>query len=369
METIPMHPQAARSSIVGLHYLRAIATILVVTVHAVANASAPKYFGPGLLTDFFKRPAGEVDFFFIMSGFIMIATATDSTTGKPRLRFGEFLKRRALRIIPMLWFSVIFFDVAFFASHGEFDQASSLRALFFWPVGTVTPGVVWTIRHEVLFYIVFSICFLWQPRLRPFAALWFVSPFFLLIWNNGAKLDESTLQWFLFSPYNLDFGVGVGMAIILKHWKHTVDLAFQLPVLCAIALLLRVFVNWHGFEVRSLSMIVAIAPICAVAMLVAVRTAATTTSKFTTMLGDASYSIFLLHYTFVPIFLAFLSRFAPWLPSTAAALMIIIASVGLSCGAHYLIERPMRAMRWPASFNRALPKPIPAPQSSPSAAP
>ena len=90
-------------TISGLHYLRAIATVLVVLTHNVLAASQEKFFGPGVLTPFFKGGGGEVDFFFMMSGFIMVATATDSKTGAPRYSALEFMLRRVIRLLPLLY--------------------------------------------------------------------------------------------------------------------------------------------------------------------------------------------------------------------------------------------------------------------------
>ncbi|MER8409625.1 acyltransferase family protein [Mesorhizobium sp. M1307] len=106
-------------TISGLHYLRAIATVLVVITHNVSAASLDKYFGPGMLTTFFTSGGGEVDFFFMMSGFIMVVTATNSATGAPRYTPLEFLFRRAVRLLPMLYLAVAFFNVALIISGAQ----------------------------------------------------------------------------------------------------------------------------------------------------------------------------------------------------------------------------------------------------------
>lgn len=341
-----MQAPGKRQNIVGLHYLRAIATVLVVMNHAIDTASFDKYFGLGPLTAFFHGGAGEIDFFFMMSGLIMVTSATDATTGRPRLSAGEFLKRRAQRIVPLLWFAVILFNVAFFCAYGWIDVAASLRTLTFWPVGEVVPFVAWTIRYEVMFYLVFSLCFLWQPRLRPLFFLWCAGSLLRATVGDGVAFDDGTLVGFLFSPYNIEFGIGIALGLVMRRWNWSISLPFQLTIMIAFAILLRAYVRHFDLHPGSLAMILSIAPFCIAMMLIAVHTTPRSVSRLTMLLGDASYSIFLLHPVFISPVLVLLTKLTPDMPSTLAAGIGTVVAIALSCAAHVWIEKPLAVFDW-----------------------
>jgi exopolysaccharide production protein ExoZ len=332
-----------QGNIVGLHYLRAIATILVVVTHAISTASLPKYFGRGMLTDFFERGGGEVDLFFIMSGFIMVFTATNSITGSPRLSASEFLKRRAIRLGPMLWISVLFFDIAYYTAYHNIELWDSLRALFVWPVGTVVPGPAWTIRYEVAFYLMFSACFLWKPRLRPLCLIWFTAPI-LRYFISGVTEDAGTLTDFLFSPFNLEFGIGVSIALLLKGKSGVMPYRWQIITLIFSALLIRGVIKYLDLEIRTLPLVIWTLPLLFGTMFIAVLTRPTTESKVLKFIGDASYSIFLLHVIFVTPIILILSKAMPWMSCSLAAAFAVLLSVILSCLAHVFIEKRIASL-------------------------
>ena len=352
-----MQSSGKRQSIVGLHYLRAIATVLVVVNHAVDTASFPKYFGEGAITAFFNGGAGEIDFFFIMSGLIMISSSTDIDTGRPRLGAVEFLKRRAQRIVPMLWFAVILFNIALFCAYGRVGWMSSLRTVTFWPVGDVVPFVAWTIRYEVMFYLVFSVCFLWQPRLWPLMLLWCSASLLRYAFGDGVAGDDGSFTSFLFSPYNIEFGIGILLGLAMRRWRGAVELPFQLPILIVLALALRAVVQYFDLKMGSILMILSIAPFCVAITLLAVYTTPRRVSALAMALGDASYSIFLLHPIFMSPTLFFLTKTVPGMSSTYAALISVIVSVALGYAGHRFVEKRLGKISW-SGFVR-LPQRVP----------
>lgn len=345
-----MTTSGKKQSIVGLHYLRALATVLVVANHSIDTASFPKYFGEGLMTWFFKGGAGEIDFFFIMSGLIMVSSATDATTGRPRLSAGEFLKRRAERIVPMLWFAVILFNVALFVGFGRIDLMASLRTVTFWPVGDVVPFVAWTIRYEVVFYLVFAACFLWAPRLWPLMLLWSAASLLRYAFGDGVAHDDRTLVTFLLSPYNIEFGIGILLGLAMRRWRGSFELGFYLPIMIALILAIRGFVRYHDMAMGSLSMILAIAPFCVAVTLLAIYATPKRVSPLMMALGDASYSIFLLHPIFMSPILLALSKIVPDMSSTTAALISTVISIALGYAGHRLVEKRFAKVTWSIFF-------------------
>ncbi|MER9849816.1 acyltransferase [Mesorhizobium sp. M0106] len=325
-------------TISGLHYLRAIATVLVVVTHNVSAASLDKYFGPGTLTRFFTSGGGEVDFFFMMSGFIMVVTATNSATGAPRYTPLEFLFRRAVRLLPMLYLAVAFFNVALMVSGAQPDFWGSLRTLIIWPVGEVTPSVAWTIRYEVVFYAVFALCFLIRSQLWWFLLLWAALPLARYV-LTGPSGETDSLASFIMSPFNIEFGIGVLLALSIRKWKPSFTFSGQIFSMIVLSLAIRASVVHFGLEIRTLAMVVSISPLLLVTMLVAVGTTTTRESRLGLALGDASYSIFLFHQPCMPVTLLILAKTMPWLPSSVAALISSLVGIAVGYLAHIFVEK------------------------------
>lgn len=344
---------APKQSIVGLHYLRALATVLVVVNHSIDTASFPKYFGPGALTSFFRGGAGEIDFFFIMSGLIMVSSSTDKVTGRPKLTAREFLRRRAERVIPMLWFAVILFNIALFSAFGRVDVMGSLRAISFWPVGDVVPFVAWTIRYEVVFYLVFSLCFLWQPQLWPLMLLWCGASLARFLLGDGVSFDDGSFTGFLFSPYNIEFGFGILIGLAMRRWRGMVELPGQLAILIVLVLGLRAVVQIFDLRMGSLAMILSIAPLTVGITLIAAYTTPPRVSRLMMALGDASYSIFLLHPIFMSPILLLLAKVAPGLSSSYAALATAAISTALGYWGHIAVEKRLAKIPWSSLLSPA----------------
>ena len=77
---------------------RGAAAVLVLLVHSSAMLAAPKYFGEMPFYGLFKFGHAGVDFFFVLSGFIIFHVhRTD--LGNPA-RLGKYLARRFVRIFP-----------------------------------------------------------------------------------------------------------------------------------------------------------------------------------------------------------------------------------------------------------------------------
>ena len=348
--------RSKHSNIVGLHYIRAIATLFVVVVHSVADVSNERYFGPGIFSGFYYGGAGEIDLFFVMSGFLMFNVTHDGVTWLPRTTAREFLRKRFIRILPMFWFAVISYNVLLFARYGisGFSATGIIKTLSFWPTGSTLPFVAWTVRYEVFFYIIFCICFIYKPKLKFVAVLWFLSPIMRHLLDSGKESvyffsEELDLSMFVFSPFNIDFGIGVGLALFYRFIGDRIQnvAAFrdkhQLFIFICIFILMRILVKTLGLEVGTVPMVLLVAPFAVCMVLLALYTKPTEVSPSWMLLGDASYSIFLLHPFFILIMLFLMSRFTPWMPSSAAALLTLTVSVAGSCVAHFWVELPLTA--------------------------
>lgn len=151
----------------GLDLIRFVSALMVVLFHFSGfGADAPSW-----PVDASEAPLGwlepvgwfgwiGVQIFFVLSGFVIAASARGST-------FGEFLKKRAIRLLPVLWLSAAL-ALTVRALWGE--PMSELLPAFFKtlilsPKGPYIDGVVWTLVVEAAFYLCTALVILLAPFL------------------------------------------------------------------------------------------------------------------------------------------------------------------------------------------------------------
>ncbi len=194
--------------IYNLQILRAVASYLVFLTHFGL------YIGPVLpRPDLFAFGASGVDVFFVLSGFIMFV----STSGR-RESPGEFLLRRASRVVPVYW--LVTLALALIALTGlkpigivEIRPDYVVQSLLFLPVsrgGFVEPlnSVGWTLNYEMFFYVVFAaLLMVPRPAFRAFGA----AAIFLALILLGL-LPASNLYWAYYTkPILIEFAAGIGL--------------------------------------------------------------------------------------------------------------------------------------------------------------
>ena len=89
-----------------------------------------------------------VEIFFVISGFVIAASAQHATPG-------SFLKHRIIRVAPALWICTTLAFALQLTSGQPFNPllAAYVRSLFLSPVGPYIDGVIWTLVVEAAFYL------------------------------------------------------------------------------------------------------------------------------------------------------------------------------------------------------------------------
>jgi exopolysaccharide production protein ExoZ len=85
----------------SLQGTRALAALLVVLFHLGNTIALGKYFGIEAFAIPFKFGSAGVEFFFVLSGFIIFA-AHRNDISKPR-RLTNYISKRVIRIYPTYW--------------------------------------------------------------------------------------------------------------------------------------------------------------------------------------------------------------------------------------------------------------------------
>lgn len=335
-----------QSEIVGIQYLRGIAACAVVLDHSSAMAAFDKYFGHELWGGFLEKGAMGVDLFFLISGFIIAIVSLERTTTAPAVAAGEFARRRAFRILPMMWLAVFSYAVLRTFVGGYSDPWSYVRAMLVWPVGDLEPNTVWTLRHEAIFYGLFALTFLGRRWLRPLLALWVASPFVYAA--MGFAPDGSTLSALLRTithPANIEFGTGLAIGLVWVRWLHAYTIKTPgLLVLSSIYFAVAIAIG-NALDLRPdrVPDTLISAAIFAPLMLVA-ATAKCATNNLGLLLGNASFSVYLFHPHVVSGSLRIWSAIAPETPLTLVIPGVSLIAISIGAVLHLTAERPLQGL-------------------------
>ncbi|UAJ11765.1 acyltransferase family protein [Glacieibacterium megasporae] len=223
-----MSAGAAKSEyFAGLDLLRFAAAGLVVADHFGLYAWAyPSATGPARDAAFgFLEPMSAigsigVEIFFLISGFVIAASAVGSTPN-------DFALRRAIRVFPALWISGLVAGVAMLSTGAPLSSVAAdyARYAVLSPVGPYIDGVVWTLIVEAVFYaLIYAV--LWSGGTATFGrvakVLGVLSALYLIVLvaaetapGPAAAHLASLLGRFPFKVFLLRHGVlfAVGMLI------------------------------------------------------------------------------------------------------------------------------------------------------------
>jgi len=256
-----------------------------------------------------------------------------------------------------MWLAIVAYAALRYVGRGVYDPLPYLRAIVLWPVGDVDPNVVWTLRHEMLFYAIFALSMLSGRRwLRWTLPVYFLSPLAYAALNRVGGISDAYRLWyeFFFAPLNLLFGLGwvVGIAYLIfprfRGVKHSQTRASYLLVLLTGPALL-VFAQAADYSRDSVAHVVAAGLLCAtiVACALMVAEARTWPLRLAAVFGNASYAIYLTHEAVVSATLGGISGIAstlPWIDVRLAVAAAVIIAVVAGIGVHFVVEKPL--LRW-----------------------
>jgi peptidoglycan/LPS O-acetylase OafA/YrhL len=321
--------QAPPARLDGLQVLRALAALAVVVFHCHWTGIAS--FG--------------VELFFVISGFVICHAAAQNPQ--------RFLAKRVARVVPLYWLATLgVFAIALIApaqvSATHPTMANLLRSLLFWPFvredGADMPLLFlgWTLNYEAFFYGVFALCLAVSARLAPWLALCLliaIAALHPLAVPLGDPLDFWT------RPIVLNFACGIVAWLV---WRGQSVAAWRIPaIIAAPVAMIGLGVLMTGVHHR-LGAIMPWSGIISGVLLLAVLALGPRLRwpGGLLLVGDASYSLYLLHPYVLEVINRKLHPFGPDPLGILASLVAVLAAVGLALGVFRLIERPgNRALR------------------------
>jgi peptidoglycan/LPS O-acetylase OafA/YrhL len=327
--------------IASLQAGRAFAAIAVLFYHTNITLRLPKYVGRDVVPFFNSGDAG-VHFFFVLSGFI-ICYIHLKDVGQPNALI-PFAFKRLRRLLPALWAALTIVLCAQWlwpalAGGSSITTWDVISAFFLLPAEKeVILSVEWTLRHEVLFYVIFGLI-VWLPRVgvTVFSA-------WLILSATLPWLNLSYPLSFFFSSYHVLFGLGALAAIAyINKW---VVLPTALIAIGAALFFYGWMIKPHEQVSNLANLILGLG--AAVSILGAVeleRRGGLRIHRVLTFLGDASYSIYLVHFLAVSALCKLVvsaSRFVE-IPDWTAFIAVSGGALLSGVAFYVLVEKPLLA--------------------------
>lgn len=276
-----------------LQIYRGIAALLVVVHHTYISFEYFKGLDIPILGMIASIGKLGVDFFFVLSGFI-IAYTTYQHRDNPKY-YKKYIFNRLVRIyVPYLPVSVGLILLYLFLPgfSGAERSVSLLTSLTLIPHGNPALSVAWTLVFEMFFYIVYSLNFFSKKVWYGFLILWILSILGFNIFNweaNGALLHTVT------NLYNLEFISGVFVAYaIRKGLKLSLITSLIGAIGVFIFFLYIKFSNLHLFKFDQ-NLIFTLSMIFWVYVGVEFWSFKIKKSHLMMLIGNSSYSLYLLH--------------------------------------------------------------------------
>ncbi len=287
---------------------RALAALLVVLHHLGGALASSKYFGAESFALAFKSGDSGVEFFFVLSGFI-ITWAHFDDFGRPR-QLLRYLRKRCVRIYPTYW---IVFGIAYLAlqlsatsrSTVPHDFYTLLRSLALLPQDPLIVGgsgapvliVAWSLQYEICFYLLFA-AFIMNRALGMFLCI----P--LAINVAACHVDSCVFPRSFFSN-NLVLLFAFG--VLIAHCSR-IQMLLKRPILVAAAgvtayLLFAILEGVVGQDAISVDRRLIYGLLSGVIIFSLVKSEEhghlRIQSRWPSLLGDSSYSLYLIHYPLI----------------------------------------------------------------------
>jgi peptidoglycan/LPS O-acetylase OafA/YrhL len=281
----------------SLQMCRAIAALLVVFFHTTV------YFKASFLGGVFYFGFGGVDFFFVLSGFIISYTSYHLIGQRNQLK--DFARKRFVRIYPIYWLYIAaviacMFLIPSLRHHTENPDFSRLwqSIILLLNDSPIIISTSWSLGFEIFFYLLFGL-------------LIFSRRFVILIWlilalslvNLAGTLDsiylfgQHNMLNAVFSPLNFDFILGY---LAFRYWSKFSKRAAVAGIVIGVAVAVGLGIF---FEIGSKAsttdwrvILYGIPSSFIVAGLVKLEySSKIKIPALLVLIGDASYTLYLLH--------------------------------------------------------------------------
>lgn len=307
----------------GIEVGRGLAALLVAVYHI--SQQFQNNFGDYPFTKVTQIGHSGVDFFFVLSGFIIYFIHYKDIGQVEVLR--PYLIKRIVRVFPLYWLmlAATFALIPFVASADFPELHSAIQQIFLLPIGgdNLILGVSWTLQFEMVFYAVFALLIVNKLLGLAVISLWLTSVILQqFVATSGPMMPV------IFSAFTLQFFMGcIAAHIILKTQARfgLTPLIFGACYLIGIWIVeLAGYLDGYGKYARlhyGAAFMLMVIGIVGVEQKYSVKM-----PSMLMTLGQASYSIYLSHLFFSGIYFKLFEVFGvfEYLNISLAALIIIV---------------------------------------------
>jgi peptidoglycan/LPS O-acetylase OafA/YrhL len=317
-----------------LQVFRGLAAVGVVAHHAAVSTNAFNAKIPEHLSRSFELGFLGVDFFFVLSGFIILNAHFDDA--KTANSAKSFVNKRLSRIFPPYWpvSLLLLLLYVFFPrlSEGTRGNISLISSLFLLPDSNPPAlSVAWTLIHELMFYILFLLFFVSNKVFSVFCAVWL----FVTLVQPFTSNDMGAVFKYLINPINVEFIAGLMCALLYRKFR---TMSPSVTIIAGVSLLIAFLAISVDIAHRYLYAI-------PFGLIVLGSSAASSSVDFRiprlpVFLGDASYSIYLIHIPLISLVSRIVAKAAPVSGWQLAFTCCVGASIAGGAIYHLGVERP-----------------------------
>ena len=341
---------ASREIVMPIQYARGVAALMVVLFHN--EYIVKKYFGDYALGRFFEAGHSGVEFFFVLSGYI-IYRMHSMDMGHPDRAHGFYVKR-AVRILPLYWLVMVPFGLLMLLV----PSVGADRALTLWDFvrdalliprdGAIVVSTAWTLHHEVIFYAMFGLMIL-NARVGIAAfIMWQASCVAALLFGLLPDDSQAPLGKF-FGVHNFGFLVGISIGILAERVNLRAHAGVaNLAVATAFALMCgMIWSEFRGGKVAhpaAMTLIyLALYAVIMVWLLSLSQRSRPLADRLLGRLGAASYALYICHLAVASIVVKVLVVVGavPHTSPLVAYLLTVCAAVVAALALHMLVEQPL----------------------------
>ena len=337
-----MRENSVKLKIDSLQAIRAFAAIAVMFFHGTQIIH--ERIGYLFLNNIFIAGFSGVDIFFVLSGFIILHTSSVS-----KINSTNFIKKRFIRIYPIYWLVTFLLIISYLISPSteqayRGDLGIIFGSLVLYPQKQYVVGVAWSLTYEIVFYLIFALTYFRKPKFLFYAlTLWG----FIILLAQIFKIKTGIFAIdALIHPLILNFAFGCFIAYIYKHYSIAYSGWFFLIGVVLFILSWSIYYHYkiilpnttvfNGDMAR-----VYLFGIPAAFLILGATYLKVTVPRVLVYLGDASYSIYLVHGTVLSILIKFVNKFnqSDIFANFSGAIFLFLTTLVICCCFYSLIEK------------------------------
>lgn len=341
-----------------IQVFRGLAAMSVVIFHLGINSYDHIKYIP--YHNFFNFGGIGLDFFFVLSGFIITYIHLNDLNNPTRAGFINFFKKRFIRIMPVYWFLAVLTTIIYYINTPAFMLQAGMKIDFFSAatyvyllqsyllIHTGNPGLIgvaWTLSYEFLFYIVFGIGIIMGFRYaKVMVSVWIL--LIILFFFKPALNTPYTV--FYFNILILEFLMGCLTAyLIISNYVFSFKYIIPLALVLLFLMITLLKIPGLGYNYpRTFYNVMLIGSFFSVLTYISVQIDKRYNYKCPAILiliGDASYSIYLTHIMILSPFTKIVGKLTPRFIAVGyldyVITLIFVSSIAIGIVFHILVEK------------------------------